>query len=239
MFDVTRDRRGGTVTRRAGVLRTVGLDIVGPLVVYEVCRRAGVPTVWALVVSGFPPAVGVLVDWLRWRTLEVVGAVVLGGIALSIMLALLSNDPRVVLLEGAAMTAAFGVACLISLGRRRPLIFYFAQAFFGGRHSADGAEMDDDFVQYQRARFYWRVVTVVWAGAYFAEATAKTFVVQNASTQTALAFNRTAPWLVSGILLAWMFWWAARLKAEKAEAEVQTDTESGAVAPSTMPQAEA
>ena len=228
-------RQGGAViSRRAGVLRTVGLDIVGPLVVYEACRAAGVPTVWALVVSGFPPAIGVLLDWVRWRTLEVVGAVVLCGIGLSIVLALLSKDPTVVLLEGAAMTAAFGVACVVSLSRRRPLIFYFAQAFFGGRHSADGAELDADYDQYRKARFYWRVVTVVWACAYFAEAMAKTVVVQNASTQTALAFNRTAPWVVSGILLAWMFWWASRLRAEKADAEA----EAAGAAPGTVPQAE-
>jgi hypothetical protein len=227
---VTTDRHGATVSRRAGLLRTLSLDIAGPLVVFEVCRKAGVPTVWALVVSGFPPAVGVLFDWVRWRTLEVVGAVVLGGIALSIVLALLSNDPRVVLLEGAAMTAAFGVACLLSLRRHRPLIFYFAQAFFGGRHSADGVELDADYDRYERARFYWRVVTVVWAATYFAEATVKTLVVQNASTQTALVFNRTAPWAVSGVLLAWMFWWASRLKAEKAEAEA-APVAPGSVAP--------
>jgi len=229
---VTTVRRGATVSRRAGLLRTLTLDIAGPLVVYEACRQVGVPTVWALVVSGFPPALGVLFDWVRWRTLEVVGAVVLGGIALSIVLALLSNDPKVVLLEGAAMTAAFGVACLVSLRRRRPLIFYFAQAFFGGRHSADGAELDADFDRYERARFYWRVVTVVWAATYFVEATVKTLVVQNASTASALAFNRTAPWVVSGILLGWMLWWASRLKAAKAEAE------AAAVGPGVVPQAD-
>ncbi len=230
---MTTDRRISTVSRRAGLLRTFSLDIVGPLVVYAACREAGVSTVWALVVSGFPPAVGVLIDWVRWRTLEVVGAVVLGGIALSIVLALLSNDPKVVLLEGAAMTAAFGVACLVSLRRHRPLIFYFAQAFFGGRHSADGVELEADYDRYEKARFYWRVVTVVWAATYFVEATAKTFVVQNSSTTTALALNRTAPWVVSGVLIAWMFWWASRLKAEKAENEA-----AAAVAPVAAPLAD-
>jgi hypothetical protein len=217
------------------VVRTVGLDIVGPLVVYRFCRGVGVPEVWALVVSGFPPAFGVLFDWLRWRTLEVVGAAVLGGIALSIVLAFVSDDPKVVLMEGAAMTAVFGAACLVSLTRRRPLIFYFAQAFFGGRHSADGVELDADYERYQKARFYWRVVTVVWACTYFVEATSKAVVIQSVSTQAALTFNRTAPWAVSGILLAWMLWWASRLKAQKGEAE-SGDAAPGA--PATMTQGE-
>lgn len=71
-------------SRRAGVLRIVGLDVVGPLLVFRLCRDAvGMPEVWSLVVSGSLPALGVAVDWVRWRTLEAVAAVVLSGIALS------------------------------------------------------------------------------------------------------------------------------------------------------------
>ena len=127
------------VSRRAGALRILALDIVGPLVVYRVCRGVGVAEVWALVLSGLPPGIGVLADWLRWRTLEVVGAVVLAGIGLSIVLALVTNNTKIVLLEDAGLTAAFGLACLGSLATKRPLIFYFGQGFYGGRNSADGA----------------------------------------------------------------------------------------------------
>ena len=203
------------VSRRAGMLRTLGLDIAGPLVVYRVCRAAGVSEVWSLVISGCPPAVGVLLDWLRWRTLEVVGAVVLAGIGVSVVLALVTEDPQIVLLESAAITAAFGVACLVSLTRRRPLIFYFAQAFYGGRHSVDGAELDADYDRYTEAQSYWRTVTTVWAVVYLIEAGAKAILVQRVSVGTALTYNRTVPWVVSGLLFAWTFWWGSRLSAQK------------------------
>ncbi len=213
------ERDTHTSSRRAGLIRTLALDIIGPLVVYRLCREAGVPTVWSLVISGSLPAFGVLSDWLRWRTLEVVGSVVLGGIALSIVLALISDDPKVVLLEGAALTAGFGVACLGSLTRRRPLIFYFAQAFYGGRRSADGADMDADYDLYEEARSFWRVVTVVWGITYLVEAAVRVVVVLNVSTGTALTFNRTAPWVIFGVLLAWTTWWGERLRSQKPEDE--------------------
>jgi hypothetical protein len=207
------------VSRRAGVLRTVALDVVGPLVVYRLCRSIGMAEVWSLVIAGILPGVGVLVDWLRWRTLEMVGVVVLGGIGLSIVLAMVSGNPKAVLLEGAAITAAFGVACLLSLGGRRPLIFYFGQAFYGGRHSHEGIELDIDYEQYKEARFFWRVVTVVWGVTHIALAAALTMIVLGSSTGTALTFNRTVPWTLNGLLLVWSIWWGERLRAQKPDPE--------------------
>jgi hypothetical protein len=197
------------------VIRTLALDIVGPLVMFRICRRAGVPEVWSLVISGALPALGVLVDWLRWRTLEVVGLIVLVGIALSVALALITSDPKAVLLEGAAITAAFGLACFCSLRLRRPLIFYFGQAFEGGRHSATGAEMEEDYDVYEEARFFWRTVTVVWGITQIVVAASLTAFVLTSSTGRALTFNRTVPWVATAALICWSIWWGERLRAQK------------------------
>jgi hypothetical protein len=213
---VTTDPRPAAASStRSAVLRTVGLDIVGPLVVYRICRSTGVPTVWSLVASGCLPGLGVLIDWVRWRTLEVVGAVVLAGIVLAIVLAVISGNQKVLLLDSAATTAAFGVGCLVSLTRRRPMIFYFAQAFYGGRHSVAGVEMDDEYVRYTEARSFWRTVTLVWCATYFLEAAAVVFVVQTASTGEAVAFNRVTPTLASAVLIVLTIWWGNRLRADK------------------------
>jgi hypothetical protein len=209
------------------VARIALLDIAGPLVVYRLCRAAGVSEVWSLVISGLPPGIGVMFDLLRWRTLEVVGAVVLGGIALSIVLAFISNNPQVVLLEGAALTAAFGVGCLASLNRRRPLIFYFAQAFYGGRHSADGMELDADFDRYADARSFWKIVTTVWGITYLAEAIVRAVVIQYVSTGAALTFNRIVPWLLFALLFGWTFWWGNRLRGEKPEPGEEEESDVG------------
>jgi hypothetical protein len=197
------------------MLRTLGLDIVGPLVAYQLFRSVGVGEVWSLVLAGTLPGFGVLVDYLRWRTVDVVGAVVLGGIGLSIVLAVVTDDPKIVLLESAAITGAFGLACMISLATHRPLIFYFGQAFYGGRHSPEGAEMEADLERYGEARFFWRTVTLVWGLTHIALAAALAAIVQAATTDTALTFNRTVPWILTGALIAWAVWWGERLRSEK------------------------
>ena len=129
----TRDDQVPTVSRAGGVLRIVCLDILGPLVVFRIARAAGVSDVWSLVLSGLPPLLGVAADWIRWRTLEIVAVVVLSSITLSVLLAMASDDPRVLLLEGTAFTAVFGLACLGSLGRRRPLIMSAALTAYADR----------------------------------------------------------------------------------------------------------
>ena len=211
----TGDVRPATLSRRAGMVRTLGLDLIGPLIVFQVCRRAGLSEVWSLVVAGLLPGIGVLLDWARFRALQVVGVVVLAGIALGVVLALVSDDPKVVLLGDAAITAAFGVACLVSLLGRRPLIFHFAQAFYGGRWTAEGAELDDDYERYEEARYFWRTGTTVWGITYLLEAGARAVIIETTTTGTALAVNRTAPWLISAVLFAWMYRWGARLRASK------------------------
>lgn len=203
------------------MLRMLGLDIVGPLVAYQLLRSAGLAEVWSLVLAGTLPGFGVLIDYLRWRTVDVVGVVVLGGIGLSIVLALLTNDPKIVLLESAALTGAFGLGCLLSLATRRPLIFYFGQAFYGGRHSSTGAEMESEYDEYDEARSYWRTVTVVWGLTHIALAAGLTAIVQTASTGTALTFNRTVPWILTAALIAWAVWWGERLRAERPADEQQ------------------
>ena len=194
------------------MLRVVGLDVVAPLLVFQLTVAAGVPVVWSLVLSGCPPLVGVTLDWIRWRSVEVVGVVVCGGIALSVVLALLTRDPRVVLLEGVVVTFAFGLACLGSLRARRPLVFHFAQAFYGGPRAVAGAELDVEYTTYREARRFWRTVTLVWAAGYVAESVVRAALVWRATASTALLVNRLVPWVVYVGLLGWTFWWGRRVR---------------------------
>ena len=204
--------------RRAGLVRTVGLDLAGPIVVYRVAVGAGMPQVWALVVAGAPPLLGVGIDWLRWRRLDVVGAVVLSGLTFNVVMAVLTDSTKVVLLDGALTTAGFGVLCGLSLSRRRPLIFYFAQAFYGGPHSAAGAELDGEYDAHEQARRFWATVTAVWGIASVVEAAARVVAVEELSTSAALLVNKAVPWTVTGALLAWTFIWGGRLRASGSDA---------------------
>src|ERR1700680_4207473 len=115
--------------------------------VYRSCGRgcawltAG-STVSALVLSGIFPAAGLALGMARDRRVDVVGVLVLLGIAVGTGLGLASGNARLVLLEGSVPTAVFGAVCLGSLWTRRPLMYRFAVEFIGadtpkGRDFAD------------------------------------------------------------------------------------------------------
>lgn len=217
---------------RLATVRLVGLDVVGPLVLYRVCRSLGMPTVWSLVISGCSPGLGVVIDYVRWRTLEVVGAIVLTGIAFSVILALVSGSAKAVLLESAATTAGFGLLCFLSMLSRRPLMFYFVQAFRGGRHSEEGVNMEAAYASYPQSRHYFRTITVVWGAANLVQAAILATIVQLVSTGVALVFNKTVPWIGFGLLFVWTYRWGMRMRAEVLALEERAPQGEGAAASS-------
>jgi uncharacterized membrane protein len=81
--------------------------------------------------------------------------------------------------------------------------------------------MDTDYDQYEEARYFWRIVTTVWGLTHIALAAVLTAIVQGSSTSTALTFNRTVPWVLTGVLIAWAVWWGERLRAQKPTDEEQ------------------
>ncbi len=77
---------------------------------YALLRSAGQSAVLALVLSGALPAVGVMAGLIRHRHLDIVGVLVLAGIAVGTVLGLVSGNARLVLVEGSVPTAVFGDA---------------------------------------------------------------------------------------------------------------------------------
>lgn len=191
-------------------------DIVGPLVAYNVLRSHGASQVLALILAGILPAIGVLIDVIHNRSLDVVGCVVLGGLLLGAILGLLTHSPRAVLLEGSVVTATFALAALGSLFTKRPLMFHFAQATLGGARSPAGRDFNQRYDTNPGARRYFRIVTLVWGLAFVLEAAIKVVVIETSSTGFALTFTRVAPYPLLGILLIWTMAWGRAIRRQTA-----------------------
>ncbi len=185
-------------------------DIAGPLVVYTLLRSNGSSTVVALVVSGILPASGVILRFGRQRRLDVIGLLVLSGIAVGATVALISGNARLVLLEGSVPTAVFGFACLISLRTSRPLIYRFALEGIG-HDTPNGRDFAGRW-RYATFRRTFRVITAVWGIAYLAEAVARVIIVESTSTGTAFTISKVMPYAVAGVVLAWMIPYSLRAK---------------------------
>src|SRR5437763_2098276 len=185
---------------KGGWLRSITtiviVDIALPLATYSALRSVGLTVVMALVLSGVFPALSVTFAAIRHRRLEVVGALVLAGIVVGAVLGLVFASARLVMVEGSVPTAVFGVGCLGSLWAR-PLMFGFALEFIGP-DSAKGREMTELW-HYDGYRSVWRVITAAWGAGFLLEAALRVIVIYTASTGTALAISKVAPFLFVGV----------------------------------------
>ena len=221
----------GNSSRLSAVAKIVGFDVAGPLALYSWLRSQGWSPVTSLVLSGVLPAVGVILGIARKRRIDVVGAVVLFGIAIGTVLGLASRSARLVLLEGSVPTAIFGLVCLGSLWTSRPLMYRFAVEFIG-EDTPRGRDFADNW-RYHGFRHAFKVVTVVWGVAYLFEAAARVVIVESTSTGNALAISKVMPFVIGGVLATWNVAYArqSRRKGERLGVEAAARGE----APPPMP----
>ena len=194
--------------RLVSLAKIAVFDLVGPLVTYSMLRSAGMSTVGALILSGVVPALGVLLGVARHRRVDVVGVLVLVGIAVGTVLGLASGSARLVLLEGSVPTAVFGAVCIGSLWTARPLMYRFAIEFIGA-DTPNGRDFADKW-RYIGFRHAFRVTTVVWGVAYLAEAIARVLIVESTSTGSALMLSKAMPYGVAAVLAVWNVTYARR-----------------------------
>ena len=209
-----RRERDERTAPRLGMARTFGLDIVGPIALYHLLTNQGWSDVAALVTSGALPALGIGLDVVRGRRIGGLSLLVLGGIAISIIAALLTDDPRFVLLEGAVTSAVAGVFSLATLLFGRSLVEMFATgaAPEGTEHSLRTRalfERDD-------VRRFARRVTVVFAVVFFASAAAQAALAWWAPIGLAFAYNRFGfiPCLAVIAVGGWVLFRRARARGE-------------------------
>ena len=197
-------------SRFRSIAMIVIFDVAAPLAAYSLLRSAGWTAVSALLLSGVFPALGVAITAARSRRLDPVGALVLAGIVVGTVLGLVTHSARLLLVEGSVPTGIFGVACLGSLGARRPLMFSFALELIGP-DTAKGREMTGLW-RHEGYRHVFRIITAVWGVGFLAEAALRVVIVYNTSTGTALASSKVTPFIFGAILSAWTVAYGAHRK---------------------------
>lgn len=126
-----------------------------------------------------------MLGWVRTRKPDVIGLLSLFFLGVSIVVALLTDDPLVVLLRPSVTGAALGLVCFGSLRMRRPLMFYLARPFVA-RMSTDGMDGFDQLWKRDEFRRRIRTLTVVWGFWLIGLAAARTVAVLNLPIATFL-----------------------------------------------------
>lgn len=197
-----------------GLVMTVVFDVGLSIAIFTIAKNMGASDVSAYLYSAAGPLLGMAVEFIRHRRIDIVGVVILAIIALSIAVTLIgSDDPTVLLLKDSALTGGLGVLILASLTPLfpRPLMYYMGRKF-GTDGTAAGAEWWDSLWQYPSFRHSQRMITGVWGAGYLAEAIAKVIWVLMLPFDTAYLLNQIVPLVVTVLLMGWTMWYASRTR---------------------------
>jgi hypothetical protein len=173
-----------------------------PWATYQLLTAQGVATVPALAITAVFPVAGTLLGWARARRPEVVGLLSSLLIGLSLVVALATDDPFVILLRGSVSNIVFGVLCFGSLALARPLMFYVARQFAAGADQVAAARFDAQW-QHLGFRGAMRRITAAWGCWLLAEAAGRALAVLLLPMPTFLA---TWPVVANVGTFAMIYW---------------------------------
>ena len=208
-------------------LRTVALDVALPWLAVQVLERVGrVPIVSALAIAALFPAASIILSWIRLRRADFIGLAVIFTILGGIAVALLVGDPRFAVLKGAPGFGLFGIACLVSLTRKRPLMFFVSRQFNAAGDKEKAARWT---ARLENARFReaMRLLTIVWGVACLGEALCGVAAALLLPPATALVVEPMLGIGTISALLAWTFAFARRRQAGAAAPARRRDAPAG------------
>jgi hypothetical protein len=195
----------------------------------------------ALIVSAVPPMLWSLFTVIRFRRLDAVSLLVLGGILLSLLAMLCGGGPRLLLLRESLITGVVGLVLLISLLFPRPLMYYMAEST-ASKHSPEDAGRFE--LLWEKPRFVrcMYLLTTFWGVGLVCEAIIRAILAWTIPTEQFLLISPIVSYGVYLGLIGWTFWMVHRLKtaerknpAERnlAGTELKSPKTAGPVAPPT------
>ena len=199
---------------------SLALDVVVPIVAYQVMiHLLGVSRVPALVLSGAFPAVNVARRYMRDRRVDPIGVIVLASILIGAALSVISGSEKLTLLRESFLTAAFGIAFLVSLLFGKPIMFLLIRQFVAQEDERQLEEWDarwDDTPEFRRVM---RQMTAMWGVALLAEFALKVVMVETLSTDVVQAISGPLILGFTAVLIVVTIRWGRRSRERRATAE--------------------
>ena len=195
---------------RANVI-TVVFEVIVPMVLFYGLRAAGVSQWWALMAGVLVAAPYVGWTIARNRRVDLVALFTLSVLVLSVVLGLLSDDPRTLAIrEGwtAALGGLFGLWMLVTVVIGKPAQLTLGRTVAEVKRGAEGAaawaaRWDTD----ARFRRGLRVDTAVWGAVLLANAVAHVVLVYTLPIDL-ISLVTTVEWFASlACLITWHVWY--------------------------------
>jgi hypothetical protein len=161
-----------------------------PIGVYFVVRRHVRSDAQALIIAGCCSVGWILLQFIRQRKVDVVGAAVLVGFALGVISStLLGGNAYMLKVRDGFFTLLFGVACIVTLYTHdRPALFYVSRYLSAGK-DPDKISAFDRLHELPIGRHTFRLLSVVWGIGLVVEASARLTLADLLPTGTFLAVS--------------------------------------------------
>ncbi len=207
--------RGTSPPGLRSIVPTLLIDGVCPYLVYVLLKRyiPGTSDVMALGLGAlFPITRGILEVWHR-RRIDIIGVIVVVGIAVSIIGIGAGGTPRLLLIRESFVTGALGFLAFTSFAWPRPLLFYIGRQSMTGNDPA-AVEQFNRLWHQAAGRRTFRIMTLVWAIGWLGEFAIRIGMILTLSVAQVLALS---PFIFNGItvgLIAWTLAYARRQRKQ-------------------------
>nr|WKF59319.1 hypothetical protein HUO10_003828 [Paraburkholderia busanensis] len=211
---------------RAGFVLELVVNFLLPWLVYRYSHPQLGET-GALIASAVPPILWSLVELVRFRRVDALSVMVVAGIVLSIAAMAVGGSPRMLLLRESLVSGAIGVAFLLSLPMRRPLIFYLARASVAREMEGGAARFERLFAERPGLSGALRMMTLVWGVGLTGETALRAWMALTWPIERFLVVSPFIGYGIYGALTAWTVWYRKTLRqrgeasgpAQRVEAE--------------------
>jgi hypothetical protein len=198
---------------RANVM-TVVFEVVVPMALFYGLRAAGVSQWWALMAGVLVAAPYVVWTVVRNRRVDLISLVTLSVLVLSVVLGLLSDDPRTLAIrEGwtAALGGLFGAWMLVTVFVGRPAQLTLGRTIAEVKRGAEGAaawaaRWDTD----ARFRRGLRINTAAWGAVLVVSAIAHVVLVYTLPIDLIALVTNVQWFAMLAALIAWHVWYIGK-----------------------------
>ncbi len=196
-----------------GIVWTVALNAVAPVLLYEAARRYGSFSEFAaLAVAAVFPIIRSGFELLVRQQIDPIAILILLGIGADCVSISLGGSGRLLLVRESVFTGAFGLACFASLLLPRPMMFYFGRFFFAGTDAIRVARFNSAW-QFAEVRFTHRLITVVWGLAFVGDLLIRILLIVYLPAALVLIVSPIVLGVKIVSVMTWAFAYGGRVRA--------------------------
>lgn len=169
----------------------------------------------SLMASAIPPIAWMCCDLARYRHFDALSALVLVGIALSLIALAAGGNVRLKPVEDPMVSGMIGASFLMSLALPRPLMFYLARSTMSREDPRSAQLFEQRWLTRPTLATYIRLMTIVWGVGMLGENLLRSTIVWRwpDNPRSALA-SQLVSYAVYGALMLWTFWCRRQIRQD-------------------------